>query len=181
MYRSAVRPPRRPLVPCRSTRVGSPKGGEAGAIIEEDCLRKIEVTVVRELRSVNLVAAQNCLARSTTPCVAVREGEIGCLFDDILYLVEAIERPYMEVSAGPQQGQEPKRRGRSHAFESPMPGECKGEQHVCERGDMHGSPGPQRSRDSVALAARTARPGEENPLLRQVHFLEYCLEARFTV
>ena len=31
----------------------------------------------------------------------VREGEIGCVFDEIQNLVEPIERPDMDVRAGP--------------------------------------------------------------------------------
>jgi hypothetical protein len=34
----------------------------------------------------------------------VREGEIGCLFDEIQNLVEPIERLHMDVQAGPQRG-----------------------------------------------------------------------------
>jgi hypothetical protein len=33
----------------------------------------------------------------------VWKGEIGCLFDEIQNLVEPIERPRMDVRAGPQQ------------------------------------------------------------------------------
>ena len=53
----------------------------------------------------------------------VREGEIGCVFDEIKNLVEPIERRAMEGPAGPQRGRMPKRSGRSRASGSPSPGE----------------------------------------------------------
>jgi hypothetical protein len=34
----------------------------------------------------------------------VREGEGGCLFDEIQYLLEPTERLHMDVQAGPQLG-----------------------------------------------------------------------------
>jgi hypothetical protein len=52
----------------------------------------------------------------------------------------------------------------SHAcyarFDSPVPRECKGELHACERHCMDALAGPQRSMDSEASAVRTARPTE---------------------
>jgi hypothetical protein len=51
----------------------------------------------------------------------VREGEGGCLFDEIQNLVEPAERPHTEVRFGPQRGRMPERRGQSHASESPVP------------------------------------------------------------
>src|SRR5271157_808036 len=55
----------------------------------------------------------------------VREGEVGCLFDEIAYLVEPTERLHMDVQAGPQRGTMPKRCGRARAPDSPVPGEHK--------------------------------------------------------
>jgi hypothetical protein len=73
----------------------------------------------------------------------VREGEIGRLYDEIENLVEPIERPDMDVRAGPQRDRMSERRGQSHAFDSPVPGEgtdtlmpMAGEKAVGER---HGS------------------------------------------
>jgi hypothetical protein len=76
--------------------------------------------------------------------------------DDDCHMGEphAGERRDREVAAGPLAKQEAQRRGgngiegpgprlreatQSHAFESPSPGECRGEQHCCERPDR--SPG----------------------------------------
>jgi hypothetical protein len=53
----------------------------------------------------------------------IREGEGGCLFDEIQNLVEPTERLHTDVQAGPQRGRTPERRGQSHAFDSAMPGE----------------------------------------------------------
>jgi len=52
----------------------------------------------------------------------VREGEVGCLIDEIQNLVEPIERLHMDVRAGPQRGRMPERRGRSRASGSPLSG-----------------------------------------------------------
>jgi hypothetical protein len=60
---------------------------------------------------------------------AVREGEGGCLFDEIQDLVEPTERLHMEVQAGPQRGRMPERRGQSRASDSPVSGEHRGESH----------------------------------------------------
>jgi hypothetical protein len=68
------------------------------------------------------------------------EGESGCLLDEIQNPVEPIERRTMDGPAGPQRGTMPERCGRSHAFDSPVPGEHMGEQHACERqymGEQH--------------------------------------------
>jgi len=62
-----------------------------------------------------------------------REGEVGCLFDEIQNLVEPTERLHMDVQAGPQRGRMPERRGRARAPDSPVPGESMGEPHAGER------------------------------------------------
>ena len=53
----------------------------------------------------------------------VREGEGGCLFDEIRDLVAPTERLHMDVQAGPQRRHEPKRSGRSRASDSPSSSE----------------------------------------------------------
>jgi hypothetical protein len=61
----------------------------------------------------------------------------------------------MEVAAGPQRRQEPKRCSRSHVSGPPSSRERMGEPHIGERQRMDAPAGPQRSRDSGALAARS--------------------------
>jgi hypothetical protein len=53
----------------------------------------------------------------------VREGEVGCLFDEIHNLVEPTERLHTDVQAGPQRGRMPERRGRSRTFGPPLSSE----------------------------------------------------------
>jgi hypothetical protein len=50
---------------------------------------------------------------------AVREGEVGCLFDEIQHLVGPTERRTMDSQAGPQRSRMPERRGRVRAPDSP--------------------------------------------------------------
>ncbi len=91
----------------------------------------------------------------------VREGEVGCLFDEIRNLVEPTERLHMDVQAGPQRGRMPKRCGRARASDSPVPGEGMGEPHAGERRHTDVAAGPQRSR-TAKRRGRTARPvGEQ--------------------
>jgi hypothetical protein len=52
----------------------------------------------------------------------VREGEVGCLLDEIQNLVGPTERRTMDGPAGPQRGRMPVRRGRARAPDSPVPG-----------------------------------------------------------
>jgi hypothetical protein len=52
----------------------------------------------------------------------------------------------------------PQRRGRARAPDSPVPGDCKGERHACERQCMDALAGPQRSMDGGA--SRHERPGQ---------------------
>lgn len=56
----------------------------------------------------------------------------------------------------------------SHAFDSPTPGECRGEQHACERQCMDALAGPQRSRESGASAG-TNSPGQTEKTAAIVH------------
>jgi len=60
----------------------------------------------------------------------VREGEGGYLFDEMQDLVEPTERLHMDVQARPQRSRDAERRGRSHAFDSPVPGEHRGEAYT---------------------------------------------------
>jgi hypothetical protein len=73
-------------------------------------------------------AARRCRAKKGTD--EIRNGEIGCLVDEIQNLIEPIEHRYMDVSAGPQRRQKTKRSGRARARDSPVPGEHKGEAYT---------------------------------------------------
>jgi hypothetical protein len=52
----------------------------------------------------------------------IREGEVGCFFDDIGNLVEPTERPHKDVRTGPQRGRMPERRGWSRDSGPPLSG-----------------------------------------------------------
>ena len=74
-------------------------------------------------RGVGSSCGMDTATESSASSARVREGEIGCVFDEIQNLVEPIERLHMDVQAGPQRGRTPERRDRARAPDSPPPGE----------------------------------------------------------
>jgi hypothetical protein len=94
----------------REVRLGAvaPRFGYQGRCYRRGAIRaKIATRVSNTVANVatggcGRFASEAGLCSNAMATDGVREGESGCLFDEIQNLVEPIERRYTDVSAGPQ-------------------------------------------------------------------------------